>query len=439
VAWLVLLVVVTAVAYRLTTPDERQRYLERAIVVLRELIADAREHYAGLEPFRAALRARTPYVILIPALVAVNVALFMCMLFGAGSLSDAATRVGWGANYGPRTTNWEWWRLLTSTFIHPGFLRMVVDVAVLAQLGLLLERLVGRSALIAVYASAGVLASLINVSIFPMAVTAGPSGAIFGLYGLLLASIVRGTRDIVDEDEPDAGVVIVPRGALLWLIPGAVLFIAPALLNDGFAFTANLAGFMVGLAGGFALTGEISHHQPSPRRVLVTAAVALAVIVYRAVPVYGIADVRPEISRIIALEDKTAGVYQAALERVKKGTMSAEALAQFIDRSIVPELKAADDHLRSIRGVPPEHQPLVAGAEEYLRLRSESFRLYAEGWRSTNRLLRRQRRDGAVMSDAAWRTQIEAQFRANNAAHGKAEGTQSASLLALQKIKPSNN
>jgi hypothetical protein len=186
------------------------------------------------------------------------------------------------------------------------------------------------------------------------------------------------------------------------------------------------------------LTGEISHHPPTPRRVLVTAALALVVIVYRAVPVFGIADVRPEISRIIALEDRTAGVYQTALDRVKKGAMSAEALAQLIDRTIVPELEAADLHLRSIHGVPPEHQGLVAGAEEYLRLRSASWRLYAEGWRSTNRLLRRQRRDGVVLSDAAWRTQIEEQFRANAAAHGKAEGTQSASLEALQRIKPSS-
>jgi hypothetical protein len=252
---------------------------------------------------------------------------------------------------------------------------------------------------------------------------------------LLLASIVH--RDS-DREDGDPQTVAVPPSALWWFIPAAVMFIVSALSNDGFAFTADVAGLLVGLLGGFVLTYGIINHPPPPRRVLVTAVVALAVIVARAVPTRGITDVRPDISRIVALEDRMTGVYQIALDRFKKGAMSAEAVAQLIDRTIVPELEAADVHLRSIHGVPPEHQPLVADAEEYLRLRSTSWRLFAEGWRSTNRLLRRERRDGVVLSDATWRTQVEAQFRANVAARGKAEGTERASLKALQRIKPSS-
>jgi len=434
VAWFVLLVVVVAVAYRLTTPEDRQRFLQRAIVVLRELIAEGRLQYADLEPFRAALRARTPIVILTPALVAANVAIFMLMLFGAGALSDPATLVAWGANYGPRTTNLEWWRLLTSTFVHAGFLRMVVEVAVLAQLGMLLERLVGRSALAAVYCSAGVLAALVNVSASPMAVTAGPSGALFGLYGLLLASIVHRDRG---HEEGDPPTVAIPRSALWWFIPAAVMFILSASANDDFAFKANGAGFLVGLVGGFVVTYGIIDHQPALRRVLVAAGVALAAIVAYAVPLRGIADVRPEIPRIIALEDKTTSIYQAAVGRANKGAMTPEAVAQLIERTIVPELEAADAHLLSIRGVPPEHQHLVADADEYLRLRSASWRFYADGWRSATRAPRREQQDGGVVSDASWR-QTKAQFRANAATRGKAEGTERASLEALQRLKPSN-
>jgi membrane associated rhomboid family serine protease len=435
VAWFVFLLVVVAIAYRMTTAEDRERLLQRAVVVLRELIAAARRQRADLDPFRAALRARTPILILTPAIVAVNVAIFMLMLFGAGALSDPATLVGWGANLGPRTTNGEWWRLIASTFVHTGFLRMAVDIVVLAQLGMLVERLVGRLAVAAVYCSAGALAALVNLSVYPMAVTAGPSGALFGLYGLLLASIVH--RDS-DREDGDPQTVAVPPSALWWFIPAAVMFIVSALSNDGFAFTADVAGLLVGLLGGFVLTYGIISHPPPPRRVLVTAVVALAAIVARAVPMRGITDVRPDISHIVALEDRMTGVYQIALDRFKKGAMSAEAVAQLIDRTIVPELEAADVHLRSIHGVPPEHQPLVADAEEYLRLRSTSWRLFAEGWRSTNRLLRRERRDGVVLSDATWRTQVEAQFRANVAARGKAEGTERASLKALQRIKPSS-
>ena len=70
--------------------------------------------------------------------------------------------------------------------------------------------------------------------------------------------------------------------------------------------------------------------------------------------------------------------------------MTAEALAQVIDRSIVPELHAALARLKALDGVPPEHQALVAGAQEYLRLRDESWRFRAEGLRKTNMLKLRQ-------------------------------------------------
>ena len=154
-------------------------------------------------------------------------------------------------------------------------------------------------------------------------------------------------------------------------------------------------------------------------------------------PLRGIADVRPEIPRIIALEDKTTAVYQAAVSRVNKGAMTPDALAQLIERTIVPELDAAGVRLRSIRGVPPEHQHLVADADEYLRLRSASWRFHAEGWRSATRAPRREQPEGAVVSDASWR-QTKAQFRANAATRGKAEGTERASLEALQRLKPSS-
>jgi hypothetical protein len=222
----------------------------------------------------------------------------------------------------------------------------------------------------------------------------------------------------------------------VWLIPSAAVFVAAALFDQGFTFKANMAGLLVGLAGGLALTGGISNGVPPARRVLLTAAVALVAIAARLVPMRGITDVRPDISRIIALEDRTTGVYQTALERFRKGSISAEALATFIDRTIVPELEAADLHLKSIRGVPPEQHRLVADAEEYLRLRSASWRFYAEGWRSATRVPRMEQPDGVALSNANWRMQVAAQFRANAATRGKAEGTQTASLEALRRITP---
>ena len=457
--FLFLLVIVAIIGFRLTTGEDRKKLLLKALAASREAALIAREEYARLEPFRAALRQRTRYAIVTPALAALSVMLFARMLFGSGALTDPSTLISWGANFGPRTTNGEWWRLLTSTFVHTGFLRMAVEAAVLAQLGILLERLAGRPTLASVFVASAILASLVNLSAYPMGTTTGTSGAIFGLYGLLLASIVRSLRarrTVIEpqvrneaaevQEEGEAGeetleeaaeeapaVLVVPVTALLWLVPATILFLLSVWMNDGFAFKADMAGFGVGLVAGLVLTGGIAHQTPDLRRVLATTGVTCIALVACAVPLRGIADVRPEISRIIALEDRTAGVYDAALARVNKGAMTPDALAQLIDRSIVPELEAADAHLMAIRGVPPEHRPLVADADEYLRLRSTSWRLQAESWRNKVRARRREA-DGTLSFDAGWH-QTKAQFRADAATRGKAEGTERASLEVLQRLK----
>jgi membrane associated rhomboid family serine protease len=459
VVFLFLLVIVAIIGFRLTTGEDRKKLLLKALAASREAALIAREEYARLEPFRAALRQRTRYAIVTPALAALSVMLFARMLFGSGALTDPSTLISWGANFGPRTTNGEWWRLLTSTFVHTGFLRMAVEAAVLAQLGILLERLAGRPTLASVFVASAILASLVNLSAYPMGTTTGTSGAIFGLYGLLLASIVRSLRarrTVIEpqvrneaaevQEEGEAGeetleeaaeeapaVLVVPVTALLWLVPATILFLLSVWMNDGFAFKADMAGFGVGLVAGLVLTGGIAHQTPDLRRVLATTGVTCIALVACAVPLRGIADVRPEISRIIALEDRTAGVYDAALARVNKGAMTPDALAQLIDRSIVPELEAADAHLMAIRGVPPEHRPLVADADEYLRLRSTSWRLQAESWRNKVKARRREA-DGTLSFDAGWH-QTKAQFRADAATRGKAEGTERASLEVLQRLK----
>jgi membrane associated rhomboid family serine protease len=449
VLFLFLLLILGAVGYRVTTPADRERLMRRVVLISRELFVMARENYADLAPFRAMLRARTKYLLLTPVLVAITVGLFVAMIVGPGALTAPETLIAWGANFGPRTTNGGWWRLLTSTFIHVSFLRMVVEVIVLAQIGMFLERLVGRALLATVFVSAGLLAGLINVSAYPMAVSGGTSGAIFGLYGLLLASIARsirfrpavevaesiGLHSLADESqladdshlmegadqqssqEIDPQPLVVPRSALMWLIPATVLFLISALSNSGFVFKANGVGLVLGFAAGLVLTAGITEHLPDIRRVGIAAAVAAVALIAYAVPLRGIADVRGDISRIIALEDQTAGTYQSALEQVNRGKMTADALAQLIEQKIVPQLESADTHLRSIRGVPPEHQPLVANADEYLKLRAASWRLYAQSWRNKVRAPGRGQSEPTLVSDAGWH-QLKAQFRADAATRG---------------------
>jgi hypothetical protein len=89
-------------------------------------------------------------------------------------------------------------------------------------------------------------------------------------------------------------------------------------------------------------------------------------------------DVTPEIDRLIAVEQTTARVYDAAVGQFRLGAITDAALAGVIERRVLPELQAIRQRLHSIDHVRAEQRPLLAKADEYLKLRSESWRLRAE-------------------------------------------------------------
>jgi membrane associated rhomboid family serine protease len=435
VTYIILLAVLGALGYRATSPEEREHYIAVAIGFLRRWKATATEVRPEQELFRDALRARMSYVLVTPAIVLILATVFVGMLFGATAISDPHTLVAWGASLGTRTTNGEWWRLATSTFIHTGLLHLIVDVAILIQLGAILERLVGRVTFAIVYLSAGAFAGLVNLSSYPVAVTVGASAAIFGLYGLLLASLVwqifhewRANPE-TDDEENIAPRVTIPLIALKRLGVGAAVFIVFSALSDRI-HAAELTGLLLGLAYGLVLARRVDEKEPDARHVAFAAVATGVVAVACAIGLRNIVDVKPEIARVIATEKSTAAAYQTGIDAFRKGRMTAEALAQLTERTIMPELQAADGRLTTLKNVPPEHQPMVTDAREYLRLRCASWRARAEAIRRTNSNPRR----NSAGADAGSRLQAEARFRSDNAAMGKAEGAERASMDAFERL-----
>src|SRR5262245_53180054 len=184
------LLVLAGYAVYVMTPQERDRLLQAGLKHVRHARAAAIEAHERNDPFSDALRARTPLVIVTPALAALSLLMFLGMLFSAGSFSDPETLVGWGANFGPRTTNGEWSRLITAIFVHVGLLHLLINLAGMAQVGMMLERLLGPMAVAVVFFAGGAFAGLQNISSHPIDVSGGMAGGIFGLYGLLIASVM---------------------------------------------------------------------------------------------------------------------------------------------------------------------------------------------------------------------------------------------------------
>ena len=387
--FLVLLLIAGFFGYRVTTPQERARLADAALVLLQRARETLLRERAALAPFHETLRARTRWALITPALVVLNVAVFVLMIFADGAIADPETLLSWGASVGPQTTNGEWWRVVTSLFVHNGFVALAVTLIGLVQVGLVVERLVGPLTFGAVYLTAGILANLVNVSASPIAVTSGATHAVLAVYGLAAASFLWTLRSAVT----------VPFVALRALAPAAALFLLYNL--GGLTSAGSLVALATGAIGGLVLSRGIAEQKPPLRRLGVATAAALVLAVAAAVPVRGIADVRPEIARVVEVEHTTTTAYQAAVDRFRKGRMSADALANLIDRTIVPELQAVRTRLSAVSGVPDQHQPLVAAADEYLRLRDES-------WRQRSAALRKSSLPGLRDADKTERASLEA-------------------------------
>jgi len=79
--------------------------------------------------------------------------------------------------------NGEWWRLITSAFLHYGFLHLALNMYSLYFAGSILETVIGRWRFLLLYLVSGVAGAAGALLASPNAITVGASGAIFGILG----------------------------------------------------------------------------------------------------------------------------------------------------------------------------------------------------------------------------------------------------------------
>ena len=375
-AALAVLLLVCAAFYFMNA-EERARVARLAVTAVKDAIRKVREGSSSEDPFAEMLRARTGRLVVTPLLVAVNAIIFVRMLFGSGALDDVQTLVEWGGNFAPRTTNGEWWRLAGSMFVHGGVFHLLTTMAGLVSVGVILERAVGRIAFASIYFAAGLLASVVSLwTTSPTSVSFGASGAVFGIYGLLLASLAWA---IVRRPAAGVPLIMVKRVAA-----AAAPFFLYNLVTDYLGTTSELAGLGTGFVGGLLVAWNWTREKPAVRRAAWVTAAAAVIVVVAAVPLRGIIDFRPEVARIAAVEERTAGAYDDAVARYRLGRIQAKGLIQLIDRTIIPELQTVRARVIELRGVPHEQVPLVAAAQEYFQLREASWRRRAEGLLKSN-------------------------------------------------------
>jgi rhomboid protease GluP len=176
-----------------------------------------------------------------PLIVDLNILVFVLMVItGVNAWNpDNQSLLQWGANFRPATLNGEWWRLLTCCFLHVGILHLAFNMYALIYIGLLLEPRLGTERFICAYILTGLSSSISSSLWHPFTVSAGASGAIFGMYGVFLALL---TTSLIENSA---------RKALLTSIG---IFVAFNLLNGTNPVVDNAAhvgGLVSGLIIGY--------------------------------------------------------------------------------------------------------------------------------------------------------------------------------------------
>lgn len=125
-------------------------------------------------------------------LILLNIIVFVIMVFSGLNFVSPTPKelLEIGGNRRMEVLNGDYWRLITSIFIHGGVIHLFMNLIGLFIGGILLEGIIGKTKLFLSFLICGTFASLASILWHENTVSVGASGAIFGLYGLILAFTV---------------------------------------------------------------------------------------------------------------------------------------------------------------------------------------------------------------------------------------------------------
>lgn len=225
----------------------------------RNMLPVNREKYGALVPSKSYLV--TPLIVYSIALVYIAM-----VLAGLSPLHPTAQSLfEWGGNLRGAVVAGQWWRLLTSVFLHGGAMHLLGNTFALLYIGMYLEPLLGKFRYISAYVLTGVCAGLLSIVMHPASVGVGASGAIFGMYGVFLSMLT--TSHIKKTLR-----TTMLRSMLFFVVYNLMMGLQGNTDN-----AAHIGGLISGFIIGYIFYPGVAKHHTVKKQLLTTAAIALCV------------------------------------------------------------------------------------------------------------------------------------------------------------------
>ncbi len=186
--------------------------------------------------------------IITPIIAALSIILFIIMSISGVHVfePDIESLLIWGANFKPVTLNGQYWRIISNCFVHIGLMHLIFNMYALIYIGILLEPIIGKYKFGIAYLIAGISASVVSLWWNDLVVSAGASGAIFGMYGLYIALLsTRVLKQATDKK----------------LLISMLVFVGYNLLyglKGGIDNAAHIGGLLSGILIGFSIVPSLS-------------------------------------------------------------------------------------------------------------------------------------------------------------------------------------
>lgn len=228
-----------------------------------EFLADQAAH----DRFGKAMSVLGGRSLVTTAIIAINIAVFIAMLLAGADLMrpSSSLLIRFGSNYRPFTWTGEEWRLLTSAFLHFGIIHIALNMYALYQGGGLVERLFGSARFVLIYLLSALAGSVVSSWWHPFGNGVGASGAIFGVFGALLAFLTVRRADI-----PPTMLKSISSSTLLFCLYSLVIGWAHPLIDNA----AHIGGLLAGIVAGVILARPFAPEAraaPQPARLIVAA------------------------------------------------------------------------------------------------------------------------------------------------------------------------